>query len=155
VQWQVKTLTASGARSQESKFGADFLGVFSVRLPELKVSKGFLGQAKLVKHNAAIDHPRLTHQCEQMLAVSPASFVFLYGEFGVWVVPALSVLHATDPMQLYSRSAKSFFEEHFKCFIGDQYLSSPTAEALEAALQRGQARSAFLIAGEHEQGMLL
>jgi hypothetical protein len=148
VLWHSKTLTDRGPHAQESKFGADFVGVFSVRLPELRLSKGFLAQAKLLRSGAAFDRARLNQQCELMLSVSPSSFVFFYGEGGVRVVPALSALHATDPTQLYSRSAQRFFEEHFQCFIGDQNLASPTAEELQRARQRAQARSAFLIEGE-------
>src|SRR5579883_1657467 len=42
IKWHAKTLTDRGPGSQESTYGADFMGVFSVNLTEIKLSKGFL-----------------------------------------------------------------------------------------------------------------
>src|SRR5438309_11786536 len=42
ISWSAKTLTDRGLRSQESKYGADFMGVLNIALPEFNVSKGFL-----------------------------------------------------------------------------------------------------------------
>jgi hypothetical protein len=44
VRWKAKTLSDHGRRSQESTFGADFLGVLTLDLEELRVMKGFFAQ---------------------------------------------------------------------------------------------------------------
>src|SRR5687767_4557019 len=49
IRWQSKTLTDHGPGTQESRFGADFMGVLNINLPEFSVSKGFLAQSKLLK----------------------------------------------------------------------------------------------------------
>jgi hypothetical protein len=47
IRWKAKTLTDRGRQSQESAFGADFLGVLTLDLQGLRVMKGFFAQAKL------------------------------------------------------------------------------------------------------------
>jgi hypothetical protein len=142
IRWSAKTLTDRGPSSQESRVGADFMGVLNIALPELAVSKGFLAQAKLVRNGSSGDLKELREQCKKMLNLSPDSFVFLYGQSGVRVVPAISVVGSkVDPLQLYSRSAQRFFEEHFECFIGDGNIQSATPATLDAL----QVRRAILI----------
>jgi hypothetical protein len=149
VRWTAKTLTDRGANSQESRFGADFLGVLNIRLPDFSVSKGFLAQAKLMRGRWFHDAQQLQKQCEQMLMLSPDSFVFLYSRKGVRVVPAISVLGAKgDPTQLYSRSSQRFFEQHLECFIGDRAISSPTPAALEKLQRQYEVRRALLLEGQ-------
>jgi hypothetical protein len=46
IRWTAKTLTDRGRGSEESKCGADFMGVLNISLPEFDVSKGFLAQAR-------------------------------------------------------------------------------------------------------------
>lgn len=146
LKWKAKTLTDRGAGSQESVYGADFVAALDVNLPKLRVKKGFLAQAKLIKSGRAIDLSALKRQCEKMLACSPASFVFLYSKTGVNVVPAISVLSSDVRLQdLYSRSAQSFFEEHFECFIGDRSISTPQIGGLEELREKVSARSAIEI----------
>lgn len=146
IRWSAKTLTDRGRGSQESKYGADFMGVLNIALPEFAVSKGFLAQAKLVRNGSSGDLGELRQQCKKMLKLSPDSFVFLYGQDGVRVVPAISVVGAkVDPLQLYSRSAQRFFEEHLECFIGDGQIQSATPAALEAMRDRFDARRAIEI----------
>jgi hypothetical protein len=43
IQWRAKTLTDRGSGSQESKYGADFMGVLDISLPNFTVKKGFRG----------------------------------------------------------------------------------------------------------------
>lgn len=149
VQWTAKTLTDRGARSQESRFGADFLGVLNIQLPQFSISKGFLAQAKLVRGRWFREAEQLQKQCEQMLKLSPDSFVFLYRRGGVRVVPAISVLGAKgDPTQLYSRSSQRFFEQHLECFVGDRAISSATPAALEKLQRQYEVRSALFLQGQ-------
>jgi hypothetical protein len=146
IRWDGKTLTDRGKGAQEAQYGADFVGVLNIDLPDFKMSKGFLAQAKLLRHDTVDDLEELKRQCHRMLNLSPDSFVFLYSRQGVRVVPAISVVGAAlDPSYLYSRSAQRFFEEHLQCFIGDQAIQSPTPEALEHLRRRFEARSALLL----------
>jgi hypothetical protein len=146
IRWSAKTLTDRGPGAQEAKCGADFMGVLKIAIPGFSISKGFLAQAKLVRNGKSGDLAELRQQCEKMLNLSPASFVFLYGREGVRVVPAISVAGSkVDPLRLYDRSAQRFFEDHLECFIGDRNIQSPTAKALDALRDRFNARSAILL----------
>lgn len=154
IRWHAKTLTDRASGAQEKTYGADFMGVLNIKLPDYTVSKGFLAQAKLVRRNKVDDLRELKSQCEKMLNFSPASFVFLYSDQGVRVVPAISVVGSNiDPSNLYDRSAQRFFEEHFQCFIGDQEISSPTPNALDGLRLKFEARSALLLMGTADEMM--
>lgn len=140
VIWRAMTLTDHGPGSQERQYGADFVGVLEINLPEYKVQKGFLAQAKLLKSNATMkksEFERLLGQCEQMLELSPAAFVFLYSLNGIRVVPAISIAGASsaedafDPDAFYSRKLSRFYEEHFECFIGDRRIHEPSERTLK------------------------
>lgn len=146
VTWQAKTLSDRGRHAQEKKYGADFMGVLEVSLPEYNVRKGFLAQAKIID-SWFIDFRELHSQCERMLKLSPASFVFLYSKKGVTVVPAISVVATSaNPTELYSRNAARFFEEHFESFIGDRNIAVPKIEALDELRGRYEARSLLYLA---------
>jgi hypothetical protein len=67
LKWSAKTLTDRGFGSQEKQFGADFAGVLEVNLPDYRVSKGFLAQAKLIRGSSIGDKRELVSQCERML----------------------------------------------------------------------------------------
>lgn len=146
IRWRAKSLTDRGVGSQESKYGADFMGVLNIALPEFQISKGFLAQAKLIREGRTVDLDELKQQCEKMLRLSPDSFVFLYAASGVRVVPAISVVGSKwEPQYLYSRSAERFFEEHLECFIGDRNINAPTPDMLIELQKRFEARSAIWI----------
>ena len=138
VTWTAKTLTDRGSGAQERQYGPDFIGVLDIDLPEYKVKKGFLAQAKLLKNGYlnTSEFNRMRHQCEQMLALSPDSFVFLYSRDGIRVVPAIAVVSAAapevvfEPDALYSRKISRFYEEHLECFIGDRSINEPSVEML-------------------------
>lgn len=138
VKWSAKTLTDHGRGTQEKRYGADFVGVLDVDLPEFKVKKGFLAQAKLKgsRRMSSREFRRLVSQCEQMLDLSPDSFVFHGSTDGIRVIPASSVVGASGPEiafnedAFYSRKISRFYEEHFECFIGDRNIHSATKETL-------------------------
>lgn len=157
VTWRAITLTDRGRGAQERKYGADFAGVLSVDLPDFRVDKGFLAQAKLIRNNGMPmgEFHRMVDQCEQMLRLSSASFVFLYTRTGIRIVPAISVIGASNPdfildtSTLYSRSLSKFYEDHLECFLGDRNINEPT----EAMLERLDTNSLLYIAArQSEQG---
>lgn len=146
IRWEAKTLTDRGQGAQEREYGADFLGVVSIDLADYSVSKGFLAQAKIRSRLRRADTEGLKAQCKRMLEASAVSFVFLYSDNGITIVPAISVVAANGFVdELYSRSMQRFFEDHLECFIGDRAINSPTPATLAALRERREARSALLI----------
>lgn len=156
VSWTAKTLTDRTSKAQESRFGADFFGVLEINLPDYSVNKGFLAQAKLIEPGESMstrDFERMQEQCDQMLRLSSASFVFLYSRSGIFAIPAIAVVGSarTNPHNFYSRSVSRFFEEHFASFIGDQRISAPkitTLEALETLAAEYEARTGIKLTAE-------
>lgn len=135
VKWRSKTLTFQGIHAQETRYGADFIGVLDISISGYSVRKGFLAQAKRVEPNQTMNGrgwDDVKEQCDKMLALSPDSFVFLYSKKSISVVPAVAVVSADtwNPHDLSSRSITRFYEEHFQCFIGDRRISAPSIETL-------------------------
>jgi len=134
--WRAKSLTDRGRGAEEKEYGADFAGVFEVDIPGLKVKKGFLAQAKLIRHSNQVDikeFQRMQRQCEKMLKITPDSYLFLYNLDGISVVPALSVASSVpiNPYRLRSHNIGDFFLEHFSSFIGDRAIYAANIHALE------------------------
>jgi hypothetical protein len=145
ISWRRKVLTAAGPGSQERRFGADFLGVLTIDLPDYRVQKGFLAQAKLVRKGWALprhEYRRTAGQCDRMLGLSPDSFLFLYTPRGVWVASAKAVVanKGEELDGLFTRSIGSFFELHFGSYIGDRKISASTPTTLEGLVRRTDVR---------------
>lgn len=135
VRWHSKTLTFQAPNAQETRYGADFIGVLDINISGYSVVKGFLAQAKRIEPDQPMsrrDWEDMKVQCDKMLTLSPDSFVFLYSKESISVVPAVSVVSAAiwNPHELSSRSITRFYEEHFQCFIGDRRISAPSIETL-------------------------
>ena len=144
--WSAKTLTDRGRGSQESKHGADFLGVLRINIDGFRIAKGFLAQAKLSSRNSSVDQRALADQCRKMLRLSPASFVFVYSDDDFRVIPAISVLAGSGNLQdHYTRGIQRFFEEHIECFIGDSSISTATPLGLEQLAKKADVRTAFYV----------
>lgn len=154
VVWVAKTLTDRVKKSQESEFGADFMGVLSLDLNDFKASKGFLSQAKLVEPSQSFpfaESKRLKGQCEKMLGFSTESFVFLYSQqSGIRIVSAVEILGARNcnPHELTSKSITEFFKDHLECFIGDRAIQSASPEGLAQLRARYQARTGIFLGGK-------
>jgi hypothetical protein len=137
VRWTAKILTSQGPKAQEKTFGADFMGVVEFDLPEYRVTKGFLAQAKRIEHDQRVtpgEWTRMVEQCKEMLAVTTECFVFIYARSGIIVVPALTIASATaptNPHEFYSRTALRFYKDHFECCVGDRAISSADIRTLE------------------------
>jgi len=153
VIWQAKTLTDRVRNSQESEFGADFMGVLSLTFDDFEVHKGFLSQAKRIEPSQSFltaNSKELKKQCKKMLSFSVASFVFLYSQqSGICVVPAIDILGARNcnPHELTSKSIGEFFKDHIECFIGDHTIQSPSPEGLNDLLTKYSARSGIYLRG--------
>ena len=138
VSWKARTLrTGRGYAAEEKRHGADFMGVLDVDLPDYKIKKGFLVQAKRSEPDKPFQKEewhRLIRQCETMLERTPDSFVFVYSRSrGIRIFSAVSVLGSTSKniFNLYHHGIQRFFENHIECFIGDRRLNSPDIWTLD------------------------
>jgi hypothetical protein len=144
VAWHGRKTTSRFEGSEENRSGADLLGVLEVDLADVAFRKGFLAQAKREKGGHGMQ--RLRQQCQQMLALTPDSFVFLYGKKGVEVLPALLYaegslgLRHADPWDL-----ERFFAAHFASFIGDRKLGVASREEFQDSLDALPPREILVI----------
>lgn len=125
-------------RAQEHAVGADLMGVLQIDTPTGSVRKVFLAQAKVCNSEtnswgrpiAICYDPRLRSQVSNMLARTSDSFAFFYTAERVFVVPALQISltsgNRISTDEVYAHQIGQFYEEHFKCFIGDQRIAPPS-----------------------------
>lgn len=132
LRWQGKVTTRAGKHAEEGRSGADFAGILQFNLPDYRIAKGFLAQAKRQEQGdrLALDQwGSLRTQCERMLHITSESFVFVYAYQGISVVSPLSILGCTKPTDLFLLHPiplREFFKRHFHCFIGDRRIDSAT-----------------------------
>jgi hypothetical protein len=137
IGWYAKVLSSHGPNTEETEFGADFLGVLRLALPDYSVVKRFLAQAKRQEAGrklAADEWARLSNQCKKMLNHTPESFVFIYSSNGVHMIPAISVTACSrreDLHTLHPMTTGKFYTEHFRCFVGDRRIDGPTPAVLD------------------------
>lgn len=142
LKWKAYSLTSGrGKAGEETRHGADILGVLHIDLPDIQVKKGFLLQAKKAEPGTPLvktEWERFQAQCKLMLERSPVSFGVIYSrEAGVIFIPAQTILEIGRD-QLFdagSRSLYGFFKSHVKCEIGDRRLSNPSIEVLDRLSQ--------------------
>jgi hypothetical protein len=122
-------------KKTENAVGADIAGAVTYNGFGQNQTKVFLVQSKVAKSakkakgnkiRIKARDPRLLKQCENMLKITPAAFVFVYSEFGVHVIPAVEIVvsgkSVIDTNVLYYKELGDFYEEVYKCFIGDSAL---------------------------------
>lgn len=130
VYWSASVLSSHGPDTQEKKYGADFLGILDLRLPELTIRKGFLAQAKRQEPGSKLSKSewgRLVGQCKTMLSHTSESFVFLYSVNGVFIIPSAKVIACTANEDLHTLTPDKtgpFYRRHFECFVGDLQIDS-------------------------------
>jgi hypothetical protein len=106
------------------------------RPPTQTYSKGVLIQAKKEAPSdswSTASHTRLVGQCNTMLGVTAAAFVFNYAEGGIRCGAATRVAGAkivTNPSYLCHWTPYRFFLQLFRCFIGDPRITSANVEDL-------------------------
>ena len=141
LRWKAQAWIDSEA---ESTFVADLLGTLEVDLQDYKVRKGFLARTLLVPEGRPPNHEELEdlrEACTAMLAATPASYVLIYRQRGVIVVPASAVVGSIGrPDRLHRRQIGRFFEEHFSCFIGDPRIAGARSVPLEELARKHRTR---------------
>jgi hypothetical protein len=130
-----KFTVATFKKKQESKIGADLAGIIEFNFNGRTVSKAFLAQSKVAKSyqydrnlpTIKCANKDILNQAVNMLQISSDSFFFLYSKDGIYCVPALQVhlagLNVIDTATQPFHKFGAFYEEFFKCFIGDHLIS--------------------------------
>ncbi|WP_206100131.1 hypothetical protein [Rhizobium leguminosarum] len=130
VQWSSSILRhRKGVASEESRIGADMIIHVAVRSRIQAYSKAVLIQAK--RHQpgslmAKAEQADLVKQCDKMLAVTAASFVFDYttGDMRCGSASKISGSTNRDLYDACNWTSYRFFLELFRSPIGDPRLSS-------------------------------
>lgn len=172
---RLRTLRDRGPNAPEREFGADLVCVFDSNIKGCTLAKGVLVQAKMAGSGGVTISPgchrypeicvsvskrdpstlnSLFAQCESMLSISPASFVFIYSNDGIFVVPALSIVSLEvggHPLNIYSKTLRYFMQDFMQCFLGDGLVSAVDDNTLRGVRDHVRARSAMMLS-IHEQG---
>lgn len=161
---RVRTLRDRGNNAPEHEFGPDFVSILDINIPNYSLSKGFLVQAKLAgkeefqiigKGNYPVQirlpakgKSRLVTQCEQMLNITPDSFIFVYSEIGIYVVPAITIVSIASngtPEKTHAKTLKQFYRDHIMSFIGDKKINAFDDHMLRLQRDTTSANSAMLL----------
>ena len=146
LRWHSRAWVNKGS---DTGFVADIVGTLEVDLPDYSVRKGFLARSLLIQIGRApsLDElDDLRKACAVMLAVTPASYVFIYKSTGVSVVPAGSVIGTIGrPDRLHRRQIGRFYEEHFSCFIGDGRVAGTKSLPIDEIAKEHRARTGLAL----------
>ena len=136
--WSAKIMRhRRGIAAEEKAIGADILLHISARGIGREYDKGVLIQSKKVSRGELLSKSeleRLQGQCEDMLSLSPASFVFDYSVSGVRAASANKISN-TDARNLYEHcelTAFRFFFDFFRCTTGDRDVNAAMVEKIMA-----------------------
>ena len=160
ISFKARTLRDRGSNAPEKEFGADFCGVMNIQLDGFELKKGFLSQAKRaiggIKVNADVfpftnvnfkqnsEFNRLVEQVDNMLDITPDSFVFVYDSKGIMVVPAMSINGLKIDAELYAKPVDRFFKEYLMCFVGDHRLRAYDDDSLDSLRKETNSRTAIM-----------
>jgi len=137
VSWSSSILRhRKGVAAQEKKAGADMLIHVAINTPQLTYSKGVLIQSKRIDDGAAMTvagHKELVDQCDKMLNITPASFVFNYTKSEMRCASANRIAGASNRILNNSCNLTSyrFFLELFRCTTGDRNITSAKFDGLK------------------------
>ena len=147
LRWDCSILRhRGGSAGEEREIGADLLLHIRMDTPTQTFSKGALVQAKKVgpdRNMTTRERDRLIGQCQRMLAITAAAFVFDYGNGHTRCGAASRIAGATshELYRLCGWTSYRFFLEFFRSPIGDSRITSalvddlPTAWGLEIRAQ--------------------
>jgi hypothetical protein len=128
-----------GVAAEEKLIGADIIIHVSLNTSTQKYSKGTLIQATRTEPQHFMgntEFANLQNQCNKMLAITPASFVFNYAKGSMRCGSATRIAGASiKPLEtLCSWTSYRFFLELFRCPIGDELLTSARVRDLPVPL---------------------
>lgn len=114
---------------EEPVIGADLVCRLKIMRGGRSIEKAFLVQSKVANrlHNGfSFGDSNLQEEINKMLCVTSDSFVFVYSDQGIIVIPAfeiaLSGKRTIRTAEVYYRNISNFYGDFFRCFIGDQWL---------------------------------
>jgi len=122
-----------GVAAEEKRTGADMLFHVTVNTNSKSFSKGVLIQAKRSHVSGRTnEYERLKEQCDDMLNITPAAFVFDYGPNEVRCGSALKIAGSTGPnlRRECTWTSYRFFLEFFRCPVGDRTITSASFDDL-------------------------
>jgi hypothetical protein len=124
-----------GSAAEEARIGADILLHVSLKTPQLSYSKGALIQAKRFEPGQVLPTDKandLREQCDKMLSVTPASFVFNYARGSMRCGSATAISGLTDISLYYDCvwTSYRFFLEFFRCPVGDPRITTANVQDL-------------------------
>ena len=128
----------AGKAAEEKRVGADLLIHVALNTPTQKYSKGVLVQAKRVERHELLtkrEHEELVDQCDRMLTITPAAFVFDYTKSSMRCGAATRVGGSSrrDLYRMCGWTSYRFFLELFRCPIGDPRITSALVDELPAS----------------------
>ena len=136
ISWQSSIMRhRRGDAAEERRIGADIALFFELDTPTHKFKKGVLIQAKRSESDRTLSQAALKSlrsQCDKMLAITPAAFVFNYAHSGMRCASASKISGCTnrDLVSECDWTAYRFFLEFFRCPIGDPRFKSALATEL-------------------------
>ena len=123
-------------RNEEKLTGAELAGVLEIEANGKKTTKAYLAQAKVcqIRKEDRFGNPviycydkNIKDQASKMLSITSDSFFFLYTKQGIYMIPAVEVCstckNSINTEELYYHTFGVFYEEFFKCFIGDHKIA--------------------------------
>lgn len=138
VAWSARTFKASrGKAAEEKRYGADWMGVLDICLPDYETKKGFLVQSKKSEPNKRFstrDWDRFKNQCELMIERTPFSYVFVYSRtkrIRIFSADSVLGLKSKNIFDLYSISMRRFCEDHIRSLIGDKRIFSTNIQEMD------------------------
>lgn len=152
VVWRGYNLGDRGRRSPESRYGADGLVVLHALVGGTPINKGFLLQAKFNDRNQVVrpgEYARMKAQCDDMLKVSPTSFIWLYDRGEITVVRARDVVDNASGQVLdvpvAGQTLERFLHSFFGCEIGDRRFRASNLIELERVATDSRIRNGLLL----------
>lgn len=182
---ELNVVDGIGPGATEQQLGADIVGILRVSVGDLRVTKGFLAQAKRSGtqglhfdrydedkpekyshwfYRGALELPPsgvvqvtrpsadLEEQCENMLKVTPASYVFVYDLDQIAVVSASAVramrskpTNTKTRTPLGTKRLDDFFVHFVDSFVGDPSLTASDAATVQALAIANQAATGLLL----------
>ncbi|MBP2237085.1 hypothetical protein J2Z31_003599 [Sinorhizobium kostiense] len=139
--------------SEEPIYGADIVMAIEARGPDFEMKKGFLAQAKRLEYGKKLstaDYNGLRKQCQNMLNVTAASFVFIYSRTGVTVLSANAIITSSnrDLWALPTWPIDVLYYDFAICWIGDYRLRTTTRRTLDELRATLDANAAIRVLGK-------
>lgn len=137
IQIRARTNRSAGVRNEEAISGADILIRFEADFSDFSMKSGVFVQAKRIESSSYPNREKLSTQCHKMLRWTPASFVFIYSEENMTVIPAASIIGANELSEnvrgnFYYKNIYRLHKEIFNGTIGDRRVAKLFESRLEA-----------------------